>query len=55
MDFKDLFAVQLAKLRLTEIGFNFIPALRNLIEATTKKVTAKALIVKENEKYGEKN
>lgn len=44
-DFKDIFATQVAMLRLTELGFNFIPALRILIEATTKRISAKALIV----------
>lgn len=50
-DYKDLFATQIAMLRLTEIGLNFIPALRILIEATTKRISAKALVIN---KKGEK-
>jgi hypothetical protein len=49
-DFKDLFATQLAKIRLTELGLNFIPALRVMIEENTKRITARALIVKKEEK-----
>lgn len=49
-DFKDLFADQIAKIRLTELGLNFIPALRVLIEQNTKKSSLKELIVKKGEK-----
>jgi hypothetical protein len=45
-DYLDIFATRIAKLRLTELGFYFIPALRVLIEANTKRISAKALIVK---------
>jgi hypothetical protein len=49
-DFRDLFATQLAKIRLTELGLNFIPALGVMIEENTKRITAKALIVKKRRK-----
>lgn len=49
-NFKDLFADQIAKIRLTELGLNFIPALRVLIEQNTERITTKGLIVKKGEK-----
>lgn len=49
-DFKDLFADQIAKIRLTELGLNFIPALRVLIEQNTERIITKGLIVKKREK-----
>lgn len=49
-DFKDLFADQIAKIRLTELGLNFIPALRVLIEQNKKKNHHEELIIKKGEK-----
>ncbi len=49
-DFKDLFADQIAKIRLTELGLNFIPALKVLIEQKKKIITTEELIVKKGEK-----
>jgi hypothetical protein len=49
-DFKDLFADQIAKIRLTELGLNFIPALKVLIEQKKKRITTEELIVKKGEK-----
>lgn len=49
-DFLDLFAEQLVKLHLTELGFNYIPGLRKIIEANNKKISDENLIVKSKEK-----
>ena len=48
-DFLDLFAEQLVKLRLTELGFNFIPGLRKTIEDNSKKISDENLIIKSKE------
>lgn len=48
-DFIDLFAEQLVKLHLTELGFNYIPGLRKIIETNSKKISDENLIIKSKE------